>query len=90
MFLYSPDIPPEVAAVIRKLPPDVKKGVKEALRALAMDPYLGETLTGALQGLMKYRVRRYRIVYKISGRRLRVYGVGHRREIYDQMTRITS
>lgn len=90
MLIYSPDIPPDVAAVIRKLPPDVKKGVREALRAMAVDPNLGEPLTGALRGLMKYRVRRYRIVYRISGRRLYVYGVGHRREIYDQITRISS
>jgi hypothetical protein len=35
-------IPPHVAEVIRHLPPEVKRGVKGAIRALARDPNLGD------------------------------------------------
>jgi len=84
---YRPDIPPGVAEVIRRLPPDVKRGVKAALRALSADPAAGEPLRGELEGLMKYRVRRYRIVYEVvrSGKLLRVLAVGHRRAVYEAL-----
>ena len=86
MISYSPEIPPHVARVIRKLPPDLKKSVKEAIRALAENPDLGNPLKGDLKGLWKYRVRRYRIIYAPDrqARRLSIYAVGHRREIYDR------
>lgn len=82
-----PDIPPKVAEVIRSLPPDVKRAVKAALRALSADPAAGEPLRGELEGLMKYRVRRYRIVYEVvrAGRVLRVLAVGHRRAVYEEL-----
>mgnify|MGYP001560346986 CR=1 FL=1 len=38
------DVPPHVAEVIRHLPPEVKRGVKAALRAVAGDPSLGDPL----------------------------------------------
>ena len=82
---YRPDIPPHVAEVIRALPPDVKRGVKAAIRALSADPSGGESLQGDLARLMKYRVRRYRVVYEIvrAGRVLRIVAVGHRRSVYE-------
>ena len=84
---FRPDIPPKVAEVIRGLPPDVKRGVKAAMRALAADPLAGEPLRGELEGLMKYRVRRYRIVYEVarSQRVLRILAVGHRRAVYEEL-----
>ena len=38
MAAFRPDIPPDVAEVIRHLPPDVKQSVKHALRALSVSP----------------------------------------------------
>jgi mRNA interferase RelE/StbE len=76
-----------VAEVIRHLPPEVKRGVKAALRAVAADPTIGQPLRGDLQGLMKFRVRRYRLVYAVERRQraIRVFAVGHRRGIYEQI-----
>ena len=56
MRLLAPDIPPHVADVIRRLPPDVKHSVKQAIRALAQNPQIGAPLIGDLAGLWKYRV----------------------------------
>ena len=66
MPVFRPDVPPHVAEVIRHLPPDLKRGVKHAIRALSMDPFSGEPLVRELEGLWKYRVRRFRIVYALS------------------------
>ena len=84
---YRPDIPPHVADVIRGLPPEVKRGVKAAIRALSDDPRAGDPLQRELDGLWKYRVRRYRIVYAVERQRrvLRIMAVGHRRVVYEEL-----
>ena len=83
---YRLDIPPHVGEILRHLPPELKRPVKNALQALARDPGLGEPLLRELEGLWKYRVRRFRIVYAIDrgSRVLRIFAVGHRRTIYEE------
>jgi mRNA interferase RelE/StbE len=86
MAAFQPDIPPHVAQIIRHLPPDVKRSIRQALRALSVAPDAGEPLRRELEGLWKYRVRRFRIVYAIDHdqRLIRIVAVGHRREIYEE------
>ncbi|MBI4373732.1 MAG: type II toxin-antitoxin system RelE/ParE family toxin [Deltaproteobacteria bacterium] len=83
-MIFEIDIPPEVGQAIRHLPPDIKKSVKEALRALSEEPNLGIPLRKELAGFWRYRVRRYRIVYSIdrASQLLRIYAVGHRKGLY--------
>ncbi len=87
MAVFRPDIPPHVADVIRHLPPDIKRSVKQALRSLSRDPLSGEPLLRELEGMRKYRVRRFRIVYAVEHRRrmIRIFAVGHRRESYEDL-----
>ena len=84
---YRLEIPPEVAEVIRHLAPELKRSVREALRGLSRNPTAGEPLRRELQGLWKYRVRRYRVVYAIEPKRrvLRILAVGLRVEIYERV-----
>ncbi len=88
MTLFRPDIPPHVAEVIRALHPDLKRSIKAAVRAIAADPERGEPLLRDLDGLWKYRVRRFRIVYAVDrkARVIRVMAVGHRRNVYEELT----
>jgi mRNA interferase RelE/StbE len=85
---FRPDIPPHVAGVIRFLHPDLKRSIKAAVRALANNPESGEPLQRELEGLRKYRVRRFRIVYAIDrkSRMIRLMAVGHRRDVYEELT----
>jgi mRNA interferase RelE/StbE len=85
---FRPDIPPHVAAVIRSLHPDLKRSIKAAVRAIATDPGRGEPLLRELDGLWKYRVRRFRIVYAIDRktRVIRLIAVGHRRNVYEELS----
>ncbi|MCC6197886.1 MAG: type II toxin-antitoxin system RelE/ParE family toxin [Burkholderiales bacterium] len=87
MRLYRVDIPPHVAEVIRALHPDLKRPLKAALRAIAANPVLGDPLLRELEGLRKYRVRRFRIVYRVEARArlIRVLAVGHRRRVYEDL-----
>lgn len=86
-MIYKLSTPPHVAQVICHLYPDIKKSIKEALRAICQNPFLGIPLEKELKGLWKYRVRRYRIVYKpvSKSRVIKLYAVGHRKEIYDKI-----
>lgn len=86
---FACEIPPHVAEVIRHLPPEIKNSVKAAIRALCVNPGAGESLQRELAGLWKYRVRRYRIVYAVdrSAKTLRLFAVGHRRSVYEQLAR---
>jgi len=84
---YRPDIPPHVAEVVRHLPPEVKRGVKAALRALCDGSARGEPLQRELKGFLKYRVKRYRVVYALDRSRkiIRIVAVGHRRGVYEEL-----
>ena len=88
MNLFRPDIPSHVAEVIRSLHPDLKRSIKAAVRGIAADPECGEPLQRELDGLRKYRVRRFRIVYAIDHktRVIRLMAVGHRRHVYEELT----
>ena len=87
---FRPDIPPHVAEAIRHFPPDLKRSVKAALRALSADPETGDPLVPELEGFWKYRVRRFRIVYAIDRQRrvLRIMAVGHRRRVYEEVAEL--
>jgi mRNA interferase RelE/StbE len=86
--LFRPDIPPHVAEMIRSLHPDLKRSIKSAIRAIAADPECGDPLQRELNGLRKYRVRRFRIVYAVDrkGKAIRLMAVGHRRYVYENLT----
>lgn len=88
MTPFRPDIPPHVTEVIRSLHPDLKRSVKAAVRGIATDPECGEPLLRELDGLWKYRVRRFRIVYAIDRKKrlIRLMAVGHRRHVYEELT----
>lgn len=78
------------AEAIRHLPPDIKRAVKSALRVLRINPAAGQPLQGELEGLCKYRVRRFRLVYKVDrhGSIVDIIAVGQRRTIYEEVTRL--
>ena len=88
MALLRPDIPQHVAEIVRHLHPDLKPSVKAAIRTLATNPRAGEPLIKALEGLWKYRIRGFRVVYDIELQRnvLRIVAIGHRRRIYEEVT----
>ena len=86
MPAYRLAIPPHVAERIRHLAPDLKRAIREALRALVIDPGRGEPLKRELQKYLKYRVRRFRIVYGVDrkSKAVIVMAIAHRRSVYEE------
>jgi len=87
---HQPVIPPEVAEVIRHLSPDVERAVKAAIRAIGANPAAGQPLQRELEGLWKFRVRRFRILYRIdrATSSVRITAVGERRSIYEEVAEL--
>ena len=88
MAIYRPNIPSHVAEIVRHLPPELKRGIKQALRSLSADPFAGTPLIGELAGLWRIKVRRFRIVYEPDrkARTIKIFAIGHRRGIYEDLT----
>ena len=74
-------------AAVHDLHPDLKRSIRHALEILARAPERGIELERELQGLRRYRVRRFRIVYEVdsSARILRVLAIGHRTSVYEEL-----
>ena len=87
MAVYRPEMPLHVAEIVRHLPPDVKRSVKQALRSLSADPFSGAPLMRELSGLWRFKVRRFRIIYEPDrkSRVIRIFAVGQRREVYENL-----
>jgi len=87
MAVYRPDIPPHVAKIVRHLPLDVKRSIKQALRSLSADPFAGAPLIRELSGLWRFKVRRFRIIYELDrkARVIKIFAIGHRREVYEEL-----
>jgi mRNA-degrading endonuclease RelE of RelBE toxin-antitoxin system len=77
---------PEAAKLLTKFHPESKKLIKTALNELRQNPFLGDNLQEELAGFNSYKSKRYRILYNLNEDEnvIRVYYIGHRRDVYDQ------
>lgn len=87
MAAYRPDIPPYVAEIVRQLPPELKRSIKQALRSLSAAPFAGTPLIGELSELWRIKVRRFSIVYELDrkARVIRIVTIGDRRKVYEEV-----
>jgi len=69
----------------RKLPEEIKDRVIEAIARVSTNPYAGTKLRGTLEGLWRWRIGKYRIIYAINeGEKTIVFlDIGLRRTIYE-------
>ena len=82
---YRLQLAPSAAEFFSSLNPVIRKQLKAGLKELASNPYAGKELQDDLAEFRSYRIKRYRIVYTVVNgeKTLKVYAIGHRREIYD-------
>jgi addiction module RelE/StbE family toxin len=87
MTTYRVRYTPEAAGRIRKLHPEVKQEIRDAIRILRDSPLTGHTLQQELFGYRSYRVRSYRIIYRLNDdeRTLDVVFIGQRRNVYEEL-----
>ncbi|MCL7489662.1 MAG: type II toxin-antitoxin system RelE/ParE family toxin [Desulfobulbaceae bacterium] len=82
----------EVASLIRGLHPLIKSHLRSAFATILEDPFCGKSLKEELHGLKSYRVKRYRIIYRIVRKKkeLEIIAIGPRRNIYEETFKIIS
>ena len=87
---YRLRVPHDVALLIRKLHPLIKTNIRSALKTILEDPHCGKPLKEELQGLRSYRVKKYRVIYRIRPKvkELEIITIGPRRNIYEETFRI--
>ena len=83
---------PEAARLLARLHPEAKKLIKSSLEELRQSPYLGDDLQQELSGFKSYKIKRYRVLYDINEEEevIKVYYVGHRRDVYEQFRDLLS
>ena len=87
--MYRLRIPDEVVKLIRGLHPDLKKKIRKSLEAVSAEPESGKALKEELDGLRSFRVSRFRIIYRILGKKeIEVIAIGPREKIYEETFRL--
>ncbi len=66
MRKYHARYTPEVAARIRRLHPRIKADIRQGIRGLLESPLAGHPLHFDLDGYRSFRVRTYRIIYRVN------------------------
>ena len=90
--MYRVKFTPTAGLMFDSLHPTVKKQLKSILRELYKNPYLGKELREELIDFRSLKMKRYRAIYQIDNRNKKaiIYAVGHRRDIYEIVTKLVT
>ncbi len=85
-LIYHEDVQKvDLPGIDKKNKSIIKRAIEERL---ATNPEVyGRPLQRTLKGYWKLRVGEYRVVFKISGNELRIFGIIHRKRIYQHIER---
>ena len=87
--MYRLVVPKEIQKLIRNMHPDLKKKVRASLAIIMSEPGSGKALMDELSGLRSFRVRSFRIIYRIAeAERIELVAIGSRKRIYEETMRI--
>lgn len=85
-LVYHPEfLRRDVSAINRNLRERIRHAIETRLRT-EPERY-GEPLRHTLKGYWKLRVGDYRVVFKVVKNEVWIYGILHRRDVYDRITR---
>lgn len=77
-------VPDDVAELIRKMHPHLKKKIKSSLQIILSDPSSGKALKDELAGLRSFHVSRFRIIYRVLPKKdIEIIAIGPRERIYE-------
>ncbi len=89
VIAYKLKIPYEIADLIINLHPELKGRLKAALKLILQDPYCGKPLKNELKGLRSFRVRRFRVIYRVAPEAVvEIIAIGPRKNIYEETFRL--
>jgi len=82
-------VPKRVKELIRKMHPDLKKRIRASLEVILSVPDSGKVLVEELSGLRSFRVKTFRIIYRIKEpETFEIVAIGPRDRIYEETYRL--
>ncbi len=89
---YKFRLPDDIVVLVRKLHPTLKANIRRALQLIGQNPYAGKLLKEELANLRSYRVKKYRIIYRVfdQDKILEIVAIGPRKRIYEETFHIMS
>lgn len=78
--IYHPEVRADIALINEKLKKRIKKAIETRLTA-EPEKY-GAPLRKTLKGYWKMRVGDYRIIFRVSGDEIIIFGIQHRKSVY--------
>jgi mRNA interferase RelE/StbE len=87
---YLLKVSDDLVSLLRNLHPLIKAHIRSALHFLVKNPNIGKLLKEELHGLRSYRVRKYRVIYRIVApeKILEIIVIGPRNNIYEETFKI--
>ena len=81
---------PEASRLLSKIHFENKKQLKQALNELQQNPHTGKDLQEELFGFKSLRLKKYRVIYKVSEENnyIEIYYIGRRSDVYEQFRRL--
>lgn len=77
---YHPEIPSDLKLINQDIQKRIASAIENRLQ-IAPQQY-GQPLRKTLKGYWKLRIGDYRVVFKIVGTELWIYGIIHRKDVY--------
>jgi len=89
--MYKINLTPTATQSFNDLHPEVRNQLKIALKALKQNPYSGKQLREELILFHSFKIKRYRIIYRVDdiSQIVIIVALGHRRDIYEIATKLT-
>jgi mRNA interferase RelE/StbE len=82
-------VPVEIVTFIRGCHPKLKRKIRAGLEHIVAEPDSGKSLKDELEGLKSCRISRFRIIYRISSKKIiDIVAIGPRKTIYEETYRI--
>jgi mRNA interferase RelE/StbE len=82
-------VPDEIVALTRGCHPLLRKKIRAGLRHIVTEPESGKSLKDELEGLKSYRISRFRIIYRLSSKKIiDIVAIGPRKTVYEETYRI--
>ena len=82
-------IPDHLVELIRGLHPEIKRKITGSLKRLVLEPHTGKLLKDEMEGLRCFKVKRFRIIYRIAMQReIQIIAIGPREQIYEETYRL--
>ena len=82
-------VPVEIVTFIRGCHPKLKRKIRAGLQHIVTEPESGKSLKDELERIKSYRISRFRIIYRISSKKIiDVVAIGPRKTIYEETYRI--